>query len=55
MASTDGTSSSSGVVQNLGTAPLDSDEIPTMTKATARAPTTKIEQGLGFGMTRERG
>ena len=54
-ASMDGTSSSSGVAQNFGTASLDSDEIPTTTKATVRAPTTKIEQGLGFGMMKERG
>ena len=26
-----------------------SDEMPTRTKSTVRAPTTKIEQGLSFG------
>ena len=54
-ASMDGTSASSGVVQNLGTVRLDSDEMRTKTESTSWAPTTEMGQGIRTRELRERG
>ena len=49
---TDGYSSVLGAAPLLASSFPNSDEIPTVTKSTTRAPTTMGKQGISFGIPR---